>query len=56
VAGGQFVLPHAGVVAAAIGALGLRVPYWYTPDSGLSIEQLAEIHVGLSLRMVGAKA
>lgn len=56
VAGGQFVVPHPGVVAAAIGALGLRVPYWYTPESGPSIEQLAEIHVELSLRMAGVKA
>jgi AcrR family transcriptional regulator len=56
VAGGQFKLPHPGVVAAAIGALGLRVPYWYTPELGISVEQLAEIHVELSLRMAGVQA
>jgi len=52
---GQFAPPHLGVAVAAIGALGLRVPYWYTPESGLSIDELAEIHVELVLRMVGAK-
>jgi AcrR family transcriptional regulator len=53
---GQFAPPHAGVVAAAIGAMGLRVPYWYPSQSAMSVDQLAEIHVELALRMVGAKS
>lgn len=54
VASGRFVVPHVGVVVAAIGATGLRVPYWYSPESGPTIEELAEIHVELARRMVGA--
>jgi len=52
---GCFAPPHTHVVVAAIGAMGLRVPYWYSPHPGMSIEELAEIHVALALRMVGVK-
>jgi len=55
VASGHFAVPDVLVVVAAIGATGLRVPYWYSPQSGMSIDELAEIHVELARRMVGAK-
>jgi AcrR family transcriptional regulator len=53
---GCFTTRHTMVAVAAIGAMGLRVPYWYSPESGLDIDELAEAHVDLALRMVGAKA
>lgn len=41
------------VTAAAISAMGLRIPYWYRPDEGPPLDTLAEIHAELSLRMLG---
>jgi hypothetical protein len=43
------------VVAAAIGAIGLRIPHWYTPELGIGIDELEAIHVQLALRMLGAR-
>ena len=50
---GRFSPPNVPVVAAAIGAMGLRIPYWYSPETGLGIDELAELHVQLALRMLG---
>jgi AcrR family transcriptional regulator len=51
---GHFAPPDIRVVAAALGAIGLRIPHWYSAESsGLSPEDLAEIHVQLALRMLG---
>jgi hypothetical protein len=50
---GCFSQPNTFVVAAAIGAIGLRIPYWYAPEQGLSADELAEVHVQLALRMLG---
>jgi len=54
VASGRFAVSHVGVVVAAIGAMGLRIPYWYTPQSGMTVDELAETHVELARRLVGA--
>jgi AcrR family transcriptional regulator len=51
---GRFSPPDAGAATAAIAAMGLRVPYWYSPETGLGVEALAEVHVELALRMLGA--
>ncbi|HEX4419351.1 MAG TPA: TetR/AcrR family transcriptional regulator [Kofleriaceae bacterium] len=51
---GRFSHPNTQVVAAAIGAMGVRIPYWYSPDLGLDAVELAEVHVQLALRMLGA--
>lgn len=51
---GCFSQPNTAVVAAAIGAIGLRIPYWYSPELGISPDELVEIHVQLALRMLGA--
>jgi AcrR family transcriptional regulator len=51
---GKFFPPDAYAAAAAIAAMGLRVPYWYSAETGMSIERLAEVHVELALRMLGA--
>ena len=55
VARGIFAPPDTRVVVAAIGAIGLRVPYWYSPGSEPGVDELAELHVELALRMLGAK-
>lgn len=51
----RFSLPRVEVVAAAIGAMGLRIPYWYSPDGGIDVEELASTQAELALRMVGAE-
>ncbi|HTE56226.1 MAG TPA: TetR/AcrR family transcriptional regulator [Kofleriaceae bacterium] len=50
---GRFKPTHAAAAAAAIGAMGLRIPYWHDPSSDLDSEQLAEVQVDLVLRMLG---
>src|SRR5262249_23715137 len=55
VAMGRFSPPSVVATAAALGAIGLRIPYWYDPSCGLSVEALADVHVELSLRMLGAR-
>jgi AcrR family transcriptional regulator len=50
---GRFSPPNPAATAAAIAAIGLRIPYWYDPSSGLNIDALASVHVELSLRMLG---
>jgi AcrR family transcriptional regulator len=54
VATGRFSPPHAVVTTAAIGAMGLRIPYWYDGASALDMSALADIHAELALRMLGA--
>lgn len=48
----RFHVPQPEVVAAAIGAIGLRVPFWFQPSRKLSAEALADLHADLALRMV----
>jgi tetracycline repressor-like protein len=52
---GRFSPPNTHVVGAAIGAMGIRIPYWYSPASGLTAAELAELHVELALRMLGPR-
>lgn len=49
---GRFQCRSALVTAAAIGAMGLRIPYFYEPWSGLEVAALAELQAELALRMV----
>jgi AcrR family transcriptional regulator len=44
------------VTAAAIGAMGIRIPYWYSVESDITPKELAEHQVALVMRMVGARA
>jgi AcrR family transcriptional regulator len=53
---GCFSPPDRTATAAAIAAMGVRIPYWYDANAGFDLEALAEIHVELSLRMLGAPA
>lgn len=50
---GRFSCRNLLVTAAAIGAIGLRIPYWYEPRGGLEVATLAQMHAELALRMVG---
>ena len=56
VAMGRFTETRLEVVAGAIGAMGMRIPYWYSPEAGLSVDELASAQADLALRMVGARA
>ncbi|NVJ21673.1 MULTISPECIES: TetR/AcrR family transcriptional regulator [Myxococcus] len=49
-----FSPPHPRITAAAISAMGVRLPYWYDPASALDVETLADVHAELALRMLGA--
>jgi AcrR family transcriptional regulator len=55
IAAGVFAPTNATVAAAAIGAMGLRVPYWFTPSAALDAEGLAELQATLALRTLGTK-
>jgi len=49
----RFVAPQPIVSVGAIGAMALRIPYWYGPHSGMSVEELAAAQAELALRMLG---
>jgi AcrR family transcriptional regulator len=53
---GRFSFLRIEVVAAAIGAMGMRIPYWYLPNGSMDVEELASLQAELALRMVGAGA
>lgn len=53
---GRFSPPNTAATAAAIAAIGLRLPYWYDASNGLDIDALADVHVELSLRMLGVSS
>jgi AcrR family transcriptional regulator len=50
----RFAVPEPIVAVGAIGAMSLRIPYWFRPGA-LSIEDLADAQAELALRIVGAK-
>ncbi|NTX10695.1 TetR/AcrR family transcriptional regulator [Myxococcus sp. CA051A] len=49
----SFSPPHPRVTAAAISAMGVRLPYWYEQGGALDVETLSELHAELALRMLG---
>jgi AcrR family transcriptional regulator len=49
----RFSPPHTGATTAAIGAMGLRIPYWFEAVGALSVDALADVHAELALRMLG---
>jgi AcrR family transcriptional regulator len=51
----RFSAPRVEIVAAAIGAMGMRIPYWYSPEGGIDVEELAQTQADLAARMLGAK-
>lgn len=53
---GVFKVPNVWLATAAIGGMGLRVAYWYTPEFELSGERVAEVYAEYALRILGAAA
>lgn len=53
--GGVFDVPNAWLAVAAIGGMGLRVAYWYSPDYHVTAEQVAETYAEYALRILAAK-
>lgn len=53
VAQGVFDVPDAWLAGAAIGGMGLRVAYWYTPEIDHSIDEIASTYGLYALRILG---
>lgn len=51
---GVFQLDNTWLAVAAIGGMGLRVAYWYTPEHELSAATVAETYAEFACRIVGA--
>jgi hypothetical protein len=51
----RFSAPRVEIVAAAIGAMGMRIPYWYSQALGIDVDELAQTQADLAARMLGAK-
>jgi AcrR family transcriptional regulator len=49
----RFRAPRPIVTAGAIGAMALRIPYWFGPATGITIDELAAAQAQLALDMVG---
>jgi AcrR family transcriptional regulator len=52
---GVFETPHPWVTVAAVAGMGMRVANWYRADFDLTVDQIADVHVELALRMLGAQ-
>ncbi len=50
---GVFDVPDMQLVLPAIGAMGLRVAHWYTPEIGKTPVQVADVFAELACRVVG---
>lgn len=50
---GVFNVPDVQLAMTAIGAMGLRVAHWYSPDSGKTPEQIADIYAQFACRVLG---
>ena len=43
------------ITGAAIGAMGMRIAQWYRPELGKTIDEIANVHAELALRMFGVR-
>jgi AcrR family transcriptional regulator len=50
---GIFRVPDGYLAAAAIGAMGIRVAEWYTPESGFGVDEVADSYALFALRLLG---
>lgn len=50
---GDMNMPDVLLVAAAIGAMGMRVATWFDPHGGQTLESIADTYAELALRMAG---
>lgn len=51
---GDFSVPHPHLAANAIGAMGLRVAYWYDPDQSYHRQQVADAYAEFAVRLATA--
>ena len=51
---GVFKLKQPFLALAAIGAMGIRISHWYTPDFELSVDEVADEYAAFALKIVGA--
>ena len=51
----DFDPPHVWLAVAAIGAMGIRVAYWFTSDFELSAEEVADTYAEFALRLVNSQ-
>jgi len=51
---GVFSVPDAWLAVAAIGALGLRVAEWYTPETGYTPDEIADAYALFAVRLLTA--
>ena len=50
---GVFRIAHVWLAVAAIGAMGIRVAYGYTPEFEVDAQQVADIYAQFALRLLG---
>lgn len=55
VASGEFRPVNLPTTLAAIGAMALRIPYWFQPSAALDVDGLAAAQVQLAKRMLGVE-
>ncbi|HVT36727.1 MAG TPA: TetR/AcrR family transcriptional regulator [Nevskiaceae bacterium] len=52
---GKFAVAEPSLAVTAIGAMGLRVAHWYSPEISKTPTQIADAYVEFACRVVGAK-
>ncbi len=50
---GLFKVRNRWLAMAAIGGMGLRVAFWFSPESGIDVGELVESYVEFALRLLG---
>jgi AcrR family transcriptional regulator len=50
---GLFKVPHPWLSVAAIGGMGLRVAFWFSPEAGIPAAQVASSYAEFALRILG---
>ena len=53
---GLFKVPHPWLAVAAIGGMGLRVAFWFSPEAGIAAGVVADSYAEFALRIMGASA
>ena len=51
---GVFKVPHDWLAIAAIGSMGLRVAFWFSPEAGIELETVVDSYTEFALRILGA--
>lgn len=50
---GVFKVPDVQLAMTAIGAMGLRVAHWYSPEIGKTPDQIADVYAQFACRLLG---